>query len=297
MASLKEVKERITSVNSTQQITKAMKMVSAAKMRRAQDRVIGMRPYANKLEAILDNVTAALGNDFSSPFVEAHDEVKSVLVIAVTSDRGLAGAFNSNITKETTRLVKEEYSSLDKAGRVEVLAIGSKGQDYFKRRDFELNSDFVNFFHDVTFEEARKSAEYAMDGYISGKFDKVIMVYNEFKNVATQIVRSKQFLPFSLDVVTDSDDSNQEADYIFEPDKEEILSELIPKTLKINFYTHLLDSNAAEHGARMTAMDKATENAGELLNALKLDYNRSRQAAITNEILEIVGGAEALAGK
>ncbi|MBB6462024.1 ATP synthase F1 subunit gamma [Flammeovirga kamogawensis] len=297
MASLKEVKERITSVNSTQQITKAMKMVSAAKMRRAQDRVIGMRPYANKLEAILDNVTAALGNDFSSPFVEAHDEVKSVLVIAVTSDRGLAGAFNSNITKEATRLIKEEYSSLDKAGRVEVLAIGSKGQDYFKRRDFELNSDFVDFFHNVTFEEARKSAEYAMDGYISGKFDKVIMVYNEFKNVATQIVRSKQFLPFSLDVVTESDGSNQEADYIFEPDKEEILSELIPKTLKINFYTHLLDSNAAEHGARMTAMDKATENAGELLNALKLDYNRSRQAAITNEILEIVGGAEALAGK
>lgn len=272
-------------------------MVSAAKMRRAQDRVIGMRPYANKLEAILDNVTAALGNDFSSPFVEAHDEVKSVLVIAVTSDRGLAGAFNSNITKEATRLIKEEYSSLDKAGRVEVLAIGSKGQDYFKRRDFELNSDFVDFFHNVTFEEARKSAEYAMDGYISGKFDKVIMVYNEFKNVATQIVRSKQFLPFSLDVVTESDGSNQEADYIFEPDKEEILSELIPKTLKINFYTHLLDSNAAEHGARMTAMDKATENAGELLNALKLDYNRSRQAAITNEILEIVGGAEALAGK
>ncbi|KXX68245.1 MULTISPECIES: ATP synthase F1 subunit gamma [Flammeovirga] len=296
MASLKEVKERITSVNSTQQITKAMKMVSAAKMRRAQDRVTGMRPYADKLASILENVTAALGNDFSSPFVEAHDEVNSVLVIVVTSDRGLAGAFNANIIKEGSRLLNEEFAAQHKAGRVEILGVGSKGTDFFKKRGVQTNSDYVNFFHEVTFEEARKAAEYAMDGYVSGKFDKVVVVYNEFKNVATQIVRTKQFLPFALETAesTDENDGN-EADYIFEPEKEKILSELIPKTLKVNFYTHLLDSNAAEHGARMTAMDKATENAGELLKELKLDYNRSRQAAITNEILEIVGGANALA--
>ncbi|NLR89711.1 MULTISPECIES: ATP synthase F1 subunit gamma [Flammeovirga] len=295
MASLKEVKERITSVDSTQQITKAMKMVSAAKMRRAQDRVTGMRPYADKLASILENVTSALGTDFSSPFVEAREEVNSVLVIVVTSDRGLAGAFNSNIQKESSRLINEEFSSQFNAGRVEVLAVGSKGADYFKRRNYELNAEFVDLFHNLDFDGARKAAEYAMDGYVSGKFDKVVMVYNEFKNVATQIVRTKQFLPFTLEQSTDKEESTQEADYIFEPEKEKILSELIPKTLKVNFYAHLLDSNAAEHGARMTAMDKATENAGELLKDLKLDYNRSRQAAITNEILEIVGGAEALA--
>ncbi|OHX66805.1 ATP synthase F1 subunit gamma [Flammeovirga pacifica] len=296
MASLKEVKERISSVDSTQQITKAMKMVSAAKMRRAQDRVIGMRPYADKLASILENVTEALGTDFSSPFVEAREEVNSVLVIVVTSDRGLAGAFNSNIQKEATRLVNEEYSKQQQAGRVEVLAVGSKGADFFKRRGYQVNNEFMNLFHNLEFEGARKAAEYAMDGYISGKFDKVVMVYNEFKNVATQIVRAKQFLPFALEEKEVQEDNGQEADYIFEPEKEKILSELIPKTLKVNFYSHLLDSNAAEHGARMTAMEKATENAGELLKALKLDYNRSRQAAITNEILEIVGGAEALAG-
>ncbi|ANQ49993.1 ATP synthase F1 subunit gamma [Flammeovirga yaeyamensis] len=297
MASLKEVKERISSVDSTQQITKAMKMVSAAKMRRAQDRVTGMRPYADKLASILENVTAALGTDFSSPFVEAREEVNSVLVIVVTSDRGLAGAFNSNIQKEATRLINEEYSKQHQAGRVEVLAVGSKGADFFRRRGHQVNNEFMNLFHNLDFDGARKAAEYAMDGYVSGKFDQVVMVYNEFKNVATQIVRAKQFLPFALENNTEEqEDNGQEADYIFEPEKDKILSELIPKTLKVNFYSHLLDSNAAEHGARMTAMDKATENAGDLLKALKLDYNRSRQAAITNEILEIVGGAEALAG-
>ncbi len=295
MPSLKEVKNRINSVNSTQQITKAMKMVAAAKLRRAQDRIIQMRPYSQKLEAILENVTATLNTDsISNPFAEERAPQK-VLLVLITSDRGLCGGFNSNVTKAARQVMEEQYASQLKSGNLELLCIGSKGLDFFKRRDYPINEQFANLFHNLNFDEVKKAAEYVMDGFLSGKYDRVDLIYNEFKNVATQLQKVEQFLPLQGIAEDASQSSGPEIDYIFEPDKEEIVSMLIPKTLKIIFYRALLESNAGEQGARMTAMDKATDNAAELLKELKLTYNRTRQAAITKEILEIVGGAEALA--
>ena len=295
MPSLKEVKARIVSVTSTQQITKAMKMVAAAKLRKAQTRIEQMRPYSNKLSGLLGNITATLGEGDLPNVYGIEREVKKVLIVAVTSDRGLCGAFNANITKAAVQLIQDKYQSQYDAGNVELLCVGTKGRDFFKRRPYEVNEQYATLFSDLSFEDARNAAEYAMDGFVAGDFDAVEIIYNEFKNVATQVVNTHQFLP-TLPVEAEanqSDDSNM--DYIFEPSKEEIVSELIPKALKIEFYKALLESNASEHGARMTAMDKATENAEELLKELKLTYNRTRQAYITTEILEIVGGAEALA--
>ena len=294
MASLKEVRTRINSVNSTQQITKAMKMVAAAKLRRAQDRIVQMRPYSEKLESILENVTATLGSDdVSNPFAEDRSTKNKVLIVAVTSDRGLCGGFNANIIKEVKAVIDTKYATQYKNGNVEIMCVGSKGYDFFKRRDYKLNDKYVDLFTKLSFDLAKEAAEYAMNGFLNGDFDVVEVVYNEFKNVATQIIRTEQLLPLSQTSDDDAEE-NVELDYIFEPNKEEIVEDLIPKTLKISFYKALLESNASEHGARMTAMDKATENAGELLKELKLTYNRTRQAAITKEILEIVGGAEAL---
>ncbi|EMR01814.1 ATP synthase F1 subunit gamma [Cesiribacter andamanensis] len=290
MPNLKEVKNRIVSVTSTQQITKAMKMVAAAKLRRAQESIMQMRPYAQKLNEILQNVSTA---QVETPYAEQR-EVQNILVIAVTADRGLSGAFNTNIFRRVRIMLEEELSSYQAKGTLEIMPIGKKGVDFFKRREVRTDNSFGTLFSRLSFDEARAVAEHAMQGFVEGRYDKVLVVYNEFKNVATQIVRTEQLLPIvPAEPTTDAPISN--IDYIFEPTKEEIVTELIPKSIKVQFYKMLLESRASEEGARMTAMDKATDNAGELLKELKLMYNRTRQAAITKEILEIVGGAEALA--
>ncbi|HEX8428788.1 ATP synthase F1 subunit gamma [Hymenobacter sp.] len=292
MASLKEVRNRIVSVQSTQQITKAMKMVAAAKLRRAQDNILRMRPYAQRLNSILTNLTGQTDGEVVSEYAEQR-EVRRVLIIAVTSDRGLAGAFNSNIFKGVNGLIRERYSAQAAAGNVTMMAIGKKAHDYFQRRG-PLLGNYTHVFAKLSFDTVREAAEQAMQGFREGRFDEVVMVYNEFRNVATQIVRTEQLLPLVPAEPTAATKPTSNVEYIFEPSKEEIVQTLIPQSLKVQLYKAVLESNASEHGARMTAMDKATENAGELLKSLKLTYNRTRQAAITTEILEIVGGAEAL---
>lgn len=296
MASLKEVRSRIISVQSTQQITKAMKMVAAAKLRRAQDNILRMRPYAQRLNSILSNLTSSAESGVESEY-SVQREVRRVLVIAITSDRGLAGAFNSNVFKGVNQLLASRYSAQTAAGNVTVLAIGKRAHEYFVRRRLPMLGNYNHVFGSLSFDTVRVAAEEAMEGFRSGQFDEVTMVYNEFKNVATQIVRAEQLLPLVVveAPVTATPTPTANVDYIFEPSKEEIVQTLIPQSLKVQLYKAVLESNASEHGARMTAMDKATENAGELLKSLKLTYNRTRQAAITTEILEIVGGAEALA--
>ncbi|MCP2043168.1 ATP synthase F1 subunit gamma [Pontibacter sp. HSC-36F09] len=295
MASLKEVRGRITSVSSTQQITKAMKMVAAAKLRRAQDNILRMRPYAQRLSGILANLSQLTEGSVSNKYSEKR-EANRVLVIAVTSDRGLAGAFNSNIIKAANVLAQGKYRSQYEAGNLTFLTIGRKGAEALSKRGYKVIGDYTGTFANLSFDTVRVAAERAMDGFVAREFDQVDIIYNEFKNVATQIVRTEQFLPIEDKPVEETANS-MVSDYTFEPSKEQIIEELIPKSLKIQVYKAVLESNASEHGARMTAMDKATENAGELLKELKLTYNRTRQAAITKEILEIVGGAEALAAK
>jgi len=287
MANLKEVKNRISSVTSTQQITKAMKMVAAAKLRRAQDKITQMRPYAEKLTSIVNNVSAAGAGDNSSPYTEQRDVVQ-VLLVVESSDRGLCGGFNNNVFKRTVALIAEKYAGQE----VTIMPIGKRSLEYFKKRNYTVIEDFSKVFEKLNFDGAMKAAEYAMNAFVSNEFDQVEIIYNEFKNVATQILKNEQFLP----VVQEEDEEVEVSttDYIYEPNQEEIFSEIIPKSLKIQFYKTLLESNASEHGARMTAMDKATESADDMLKDLRLMYNRTRQAAITKEILEIVGGAEAL---
>jgi F-type H+-transporting ATPase subunit gamma len=296
MASLKEVRSRIQSVSSTQQITKAMKMVAAAKLRRAQDNIIRMRPYAQRLTSILANLTRTTTDEMVSEYGQVR-EVRRVLIIAITSDRGLAGAFNANVFKGVSALITARYASLP-VGNISVMAIGKKAHDYYGRRNM-LVGNYTHVFTKLSFDTVRVAAEEAMHGFTEGTYDEVVMVYNEFKNVATQVVQAEQLLPLvPTEVPAGTPSANEPAnsvDYIFEPSKEDIIKTLIPQSLKIQLYKAVLESNASEHGARMTAMDKATDNAGELLKSLKLTYNRTRQAAITTEILEIVGGAEALA--
>ena len=287
MANLKEVKNRIASVNSTQQITKAMKMVAAAKLRKAQDAIMQLRPYASKLEEILTNVSSAT-DDLEIKYAEVSSEIKNVLIISVTSDRGLCGGFNSSIFKQTKATIAKKFPNAN----VELLCIGKKANDHFTKNHFNVISDYAEILKGLSFDKVREVAEFAMDAFVEGKYDVVEVVYNEFKNVATQVVVSEQFLPI---VTAPKEEVSVSTDYIFEPNKEFIVKDLIPKSLKIKVYKAVLESNASENGARMTAMDAATENAGELLKELKLTYNRTRQAAITKEILEIVGGAEALA--
>ncbi|MET3126715.1 F-type H+-transporting ATPase subunit gamma [Arcicella rosea] len=292
MASLKEVRNRIVSVNSTQQITKAMKMVSAAKLRRATDAITQMRPYSKKLTEMIATVSANAEGAKENPYTIVRN-INKVLVIVVTSDRGLCGAFNANVGKATVSLIAEKYAEQQAAGNVEIMALGKKGGEYLSRRGYNVNTQYADIFTKLSFANVRIAAEAAMKGFEEGKYDVVELVYNEFKNVATQILKTEQVMP----IVEKKDEKVKASsvDYIFEPSEEEIINELIPKALKLQIFKAVLESNASEHGARMTAMDKATDNAGELLKELKLQYNRSRQAAITNEILEIVGGAEALA--
>ena len=283
MANLKEVRNRITSVTSTMQITSAMKMVSAAKLKKAQDAITAMRPYADKLTELLQSLSATLDADSGSKFSEQR-EVKKVLIVAITSNRGLAGAFNSNIIKEVNKMTSN-YAGKE----VFYLAIGKKGNDAFKKTN-RVIANKSEVFDDLTFDNVAEIAKLLMDKFVAGEFDKIEIVYNKFKNAATQIVTTEQFLP----IVPVEGSVNANADYIFEPSKEEIVEQLIPKSLKTQLYKGIRDSFASEHGARMTAMHKATDNATELRDQLKLTYNKARQAAITNEILEIVGGAEAL---
>jgi len=284
MANLKEIRNRIASVSSTMQITSAMKMVSAAKLKKAQDAITAMRPYANKLTELLQSLSATLDADSGSKFANQR-EVNKVLVVAITSNRGLCGAFNSNIIKESFRLANEQYANQE----VSFLAIGKKANDALSKQ-FNVIGNESHVYEDLTFDNVAEIAEMLMDKFIDGDFDKIELVYNKFKNAATQIIMTEQFLP----IVPVEDDTNVNLDYIFEPSKIEIVETLIPKSLKTQLYKGIRDSYASEHGARMTAMHKATDNATELRDQLKLTYNKARQAAITNEILEIVGGAEAL---
>jgi len=284
MANLKEIRNRISSVSSTMQITSAMKMVSAAKLKKAQDAITAMRPYSNKLTELLQSLSSTLDADSGSKY-SVQREVKNVLVVAITSNRGLCGAFNSNIIKQTNTLINDVYSDKN----VSVLAIGKKANDAFAKQDRVIGNK-SEIFDDLTFENVAEIAEMLMKKFVAGEFDKIELVYNSFKNAATQVIMSEQFLP----IVPVEGDSNANLDYIFEPSKEEIVETLIPKSLKTQLFKGIRDSFASEHGARMTAMHKATDNATELRDQLKLTYNKARQAAITNEILEIVGGAEAL---
>jgi F-type H+-transporting ATPase subunit gamma len=291
MPSLKEVKNRIGSVVSTQQITKAMKMVAAAKLRRSQDRIQQMRPFAKKLSAILQNLSSAQTGDSGDNWYAKVREEKNILIVAVSSDRGLCGSFNSNVFKGVLKLIGDKYETQHKKGNVTILPIGKKALEFFTKRKVAVVNDYSTVLTSISFEQVAKAAEFMMHGFQTGKYDKIEIVYNEFKNVATQILRTEQFLPVLPPKV---ESKTTEVDYIYQPDREEIVTGLIPKSLKVQLFKAVLDSNASENGARMTAMDKATENAGELLKELRLTYNRSRQAAITKEILEIVGGAEAL---
>jgi F-type H+-transporting ATPase subunit gamma len=286
MANLKEIRNRITSVSSTMQITSAMKMVSAAKLKKAQDAITAMRPYAEKLTELLQNLSATLDGDAGGEFTTQR-EVKKVLIVAITSNRGLCGAFNSNVIKEV-KLRSEFYAGK----QVDVFAIGKKGNDILSKNLTVVDNQSHVFDH-LTFENVTKIAETLTQKFVSGEYDKIELIYNQFKNAATQIVQVEQFLPLAP---IKSDKPASTGDYIFEPSKEEIVLTLIPKSLKTQLYKGIRDSFASEHGARMTAMHKATDNATELRDQLKLTYNKARQAAITNEILEIVGGAEALKG-
>lgn len=291
MPSLKEVRNRITSVNSTMQITKAMKMVAAAKLRRAQDKIIQMRPYANKLNELIATVSANTEVGAQSPYTTVRD-VNKVLIIGVTSDRGLCGGFNNNVIKAIRALLEGKYAAQHAQGNVAVKAMGKKVGDAFKKNAVGININHVTVFQNLTFAYVKEAAEEVMDAFAEGEYDEVVLVFNEFKNVATQIIRTEKMLPMVAEV--DETVTAANLDYIFEPSEEEIILDLMPKAIKMQLYKAILESNASEHGARMTAMDKATENGGEMLKDLKVVYNRSRQAAITTEILEIVGGAEAL---
>ncbi|WP_269241134.1 ATP synthase F1 subunit gamma [Flavobacterium limnophilum] len=286
MANLKEIRNRITSVSSTMQITAAMKMVSAAKLKKAQDAITAMRPYAEKLTELLQNLSATLDGDVGGEFTKQR-ELKKVLVVAITSNRGLCGAFNTNVIKEVKN--RADYYA---GKQVDVFAIGKKGNDILTKTLTVVDNQ-SQVFDALTFENVTKIAETLTQKFVSGEYDKIELVYNQFKNAATQIVQVEQFLPLAP---IKSDKPASTGDYIFEPSKEEIVLTLIPKSLKTQLYKGVRDSFASEHGARMTAMHKATDNATELRDQLKLTYNKARQAAITNEILEIVGGAEALKG-
>lgn len=294
MPSLKEVRTRIASVNSTQQITNAMKMVSAAKLRRAHDAILRMRPYAAKLQELLQNLASSSGVSQENPFAAQRNPEK-ILIIVIASNRGLCGAFNSNVIKATVGLLKTTFAKPLQKGNVSLICIGKKASDYFLKNKYPVIGQYDEVFNQLTFDNASGIIQPVMDDFATGKYDKVLIIYNRFKNAATQVLETEQFLPIHI-LSEDEMDEVLHTDYIMEPSREEILEGLIPKSLRIHFFRTLLDSHASEHGARMTAMHKATDNATELLKELRLSYNKARQLAITKEILEIVSGAEALKG-
>ncbi len=289
---LKEVRTRIKSVQSTQQITKAMKMVSAAKLRRAQDAITQMRPYAQKLQEVLGNIVSSSEGELGMALATERFAEK-VLVIIVTSDRGLCGGYNSNLIKLAKTVIKEKYAAQQASGNVSILPIGKKGYEHFTKNGYKVVNNYWDIFTGLSFEKVQGAAQYAMDAFANGEFDRVELVFSEFKNAATQQYIAEQFLPVRK---TSETVSKVNADFIFEPSKEVLVAELMPKILNTQLYKAVLDGNASEHGARMTAMDKASDNANELLKSLKISYNRARQAAITTELSEIVSGAAALNG-
>lgn len=290
---LKEVRNRIKSVISTQQITKAMKMVSAAKLRRAQDSIIQMRPYAQKLQGMLSNIVSSSSSDVSMPLADERP-IERVLIIAITSDRGLCGAYNTNIIKLARGLATTTYAAQHAKGNVTILPIGKKGYEYFLRNQYKVVDTFWETFSDLSFENVRKAAVYAQTAFLNKEYDKVEIVYSQFRNAATQTFIAEPYLP--IPKVVQKEGQKRNVDFLFEPSKEVLLQELMPKILNTQVYKAILDANASEHGARMTAMDKASENANDLLKSLKISYNRARQAAITTELTEIVSGAAALQG-
>jgi F-type H+-transporting ATPase subunit gamma len=294
MANLKAIRIRISSVKSTKQITSAMKMVSAAKLRKAQDKIVRLRPYASKLHEILVGLSQSLAEaEIENIFARSSSDEK-ILIVVITSNRGLCGAFNSNVIKESRRIVSEHYMNQFRKGNVYFMPIGRKGFDYLRKQDLKLLPERNSLFNDLTFNNVSLVAEEVMNGFLAGKFDKVVLVYNQFKNAAVQNLTAESFLP--IETVTADTRGSVPADYIYEPSGEEIIKELIPKSLKIQFYKAVLDSYVSEHGARMTSMHKATDNATGLIRDLTLLYNKARQAAITNQILEVVSGSEALKG-
>lgn len=289
---LKEVRNRIKSVQSTQQITKAMKMVSAAKLRRAQDAITQMRPYAKKLQEVLGNIVSNSDGDINLTLATER-AVEKVLVIIVTSDRGLCGGYNSNLIKLTRQLIQDKYSSQQAKGNVQILPIGKKGYEHFTKGGFKVVDLYWDIFTGLSFEKVQAAAKYAMEAFSNKEIDAVELVYSEFKNAGTQVFVAEPFLPVQK---LEKQAGEKRADFIFEPDKEILIRELMPKILNTQLFKAVLDANASEHGARMTAMDKASDNANELLKSLKISYNRARQAAITTELTEIVSGAAALNG-
>jgi len=295
MGNLKEIRSRITSVKSTRQITSAMKMVSAAKLKKAQDAVINLRPYANKLIVILQNIYRSIESEEENIYSRKSVSDEKILIIAITSNKGLCGAFNANVIKQVTTLINENYIDDIKKGNVSIVSIGKKGTEFFNSKGYKVAFYNNEILDKLSFENALPMIEQIMGLYEKKLVDKIILVYNKFKNAGVQVLTSEQFLPIELLFDKDNDDQIMDHfDYIFEPTKEYIVQELIPKSLRIKLYEALLESLAAEHGARMTAMHKATDNASEMIKELQLNYNKARQASITNEILEIVGGAEAL---
>jgi F-type H+-transporting ATPase subunit gamma len=288
MANLKDLRNRITSVSSTMQITSAMKMVSAAKLSKAQDAIVKMSPYADKLKELLQSLSASLDEGTNSPFTEER-EVKNVLIIAISSNKGLAGAFNTNVVKQVKNLATGEFKNLD----ISLAAIGKKGYEVLNSKSYIMDYHNFDMVNHINYKDVADFTERVMLDYESQTYDKVVLVYNHFRNAGTQIILTEDFLPIKPETIEVDANPNQ-TDYIFEPEKQKIVEELIPKALKIQLFKALRDSIASEHGARMTAMHKATDNAKELRDDLKLSYNKARQAAITNEILEIVAGAEAL---
>ena len=289
---LKEVRNRIKSVQGTQQITKAMKMVSAAKLRRAQDAITQMRPYAKKLQEMLSNIVSSSDADVNMALA-AERPVNKVMIIVVTSDRGLCGGYNSNLIKLARQTISDKYAVQLAKGNVQILPVGKKGYEHFNKNSFQVVDKYWDIFTGLSFEKVQTAAKYAMDAFANKEVDAVELVYSEFKNAGTQLFVSEQFLPVQKIVAVSK---TKKADFIFEPSQEVLIVELMPKILNTQLYKAVLDANASEHGARMTAMDKASENANELLKALKLSYNRARQAAITTELSEIVSGAAALNG-
>ncbi len=290
---LKEVRNRIKSVQSTQQITKAMKMVSAAKLRKAQDAIIQMRPYAQKLQEMLSNIVSNSDGDVSMKLATERP-VNKVLVILITSDRGLCGGYNANLVKLARQTITEQYAEQNQKGNVTIWGIGKKGGETMQRTGYKTNEEYRDIFHHLSFETVQQASGAAMAAFISGEFDVVELVYSQFKNAATQNFKLERFLP--IPKVEKKEGSKTKADFIFEPNKEALITELMPKILNTQLFKAVLDANASEHGARMTAMDKASDNANELLRSLRISYNRARQAAITTELTEIVSGAAALNG-
>ncbi len=293
MANLKEIRERKVSVASTMQITNAMKMVSAAKLKKAQDAIVQFRPYAEKLQEILASVGASIKDDEDNQYAVQRDKER-ILLVLITSNRGLCGAFNSNAIKATITRALTTFDSQMMARQVDFIAIGKKGADFLKKKGYNVIFEGSEIFDNLTFDRVAELATMIMGLFTDGEYDHVDVIYNRFKNAGTQILTEEQFLPIEVDTLVENSGSTSNVDYIFEPTKEYIVQELIPRSLRLQFYKAILDSHASEHGARMTAMHKATDNATELLKELSLQFNKARQAAITNEILEIVSGAEAL---